>query len=58
MYDIVQRLLCFFSQYPVVTEAVSRKRKAIIPAIIPETVTTRSAWSGRVAGSASTVALH
>ena len=44
-----------FSQYPVVTEAVSHKRKAIIPAIIQETVTTRT---GGVAGSASTVALH
>ena len=44
-----------FSQYPVETEAASPKRKAIIPAIIPETGTTRS---GRVAGSASTVALH
>ena len=44
-----------FSQYPLVTEAASHKRKVIIPAIIPETVTTRS---GRVTGSASTVALH
>ena len=40
-----------FSQYPLVTEAASHKRKAIIP----ETLTTRS---GRVAGSTSTVALH
>ena len=40
-----------FSQYPLVTEAASHKRKAIIP----ESVTTRS---GRVAGGTSTVALH